>query len=280
MYFFILLIIFVQIDSNQPEDSPTEAKKMRLLNYVGLVDIYLINLDRRPDRLKSMKAQLDLLNLPFTRYPAIDGKKVKEAKIDKINHDFGLHPETIIKLNENKQWIMKKRNSIDFGAVGCWMSHLQVYFKIRDKARETGIDGPVLILEDDIIMEKVLPYELKRYLKMLPNDWDMFFISSCKGECIEHIDDNLCRGKNMWLTISYVINGSKTADKLITLSNTDYPVVSDVVWRNHLNSWIHAYILKNEQLTEQDRENFESDISTSGTYKFSKLTNPVNLLID
>ena len=103
MYFFILLIIFVQIDSNQPEDSPTEAKKMRLLNYVGLVDIYLINLDRRPDRLKSMKAQLDLLNLPFTRYPAIDGKKVKEAKIDKINHDFGLHPETIIKLNEDKQ---------------------------------------------------------------------------------------------------------------------------------------------------------------------------------
>ena len=50
------------------------------------------------------------------------------------------------------------------------MSHLQVYFKIRDKARETGIDGPVLILEDDIIMEKVLPYELKRYLKLLPND--------------------------------------------------------------------------------------------------------------
>jgi hypothetical protein len=58
------------------------------------------------------------------------------------------------------------------------MSHLQVYFRIRDKARETGVDGPVLILEDDIIMERTISYELKRYLKMLPNDWDVFFLGS------------------------------------------------------------------------------------------------------
>ena len=103
MFSLVVLTFITVLGLNQSIENPTETKKIRLLNYVGLVDIYLINLDRRPDRLKSMKAQLDLLNLPFTRYPAIDGKKVKEAKIDKINHDFGLHPETIIKLNENKQ---------------------------------------------------------------------------------------------------------------------------------------------------------------------------------
>ena len=103
MFSLVVLTFITVLGLNQSIENPTETKKIRLLNYVGLVDIYLINLDRRPDRLKSMKAQLDLLNLPFTRYPAIDGKKVKEAKIDKINHDFGLHPETIIKLNEDKQ---------------------------------------------------------------------------------------------------------------------------------------------------------------------------------
>ena len=103
MFSLVVLTFITVLGLNQSIENPTETKKIRLLNYVGLVDIYLINLDRRPERLKSMKAQLDLLNLPFTRYPAIDGKKVKEAKIDKINHDFGLHPETIIKLNENKQ---------------------------------------------------------------------------------------------------------------------------------------------------------------------------------
>ena len=103
MFSLVVLTFITVLGLNQSIENPTETKKIRLLNYVGLVDIYLINLDRRPNRLKSMKAQLDLLNLPFTRYPAIDGKKVKEAKIDKINHDFGLHPETIIKLNENKQ---------------------------------------------------------------------------------------------------------------------------------------------------------------------------------
>ena len=103
MFSLVVLTFITVLGLNQSIENPTETKKIRLLNYVGLVDIYLINLDRRPERLKSMKAQLDLLNLPFTRYPAIDGKKVKEAKIDKINHDFGLHPETIIKLNEDKQ---------------------------------------------------------------------------------------------------------------------------------------------------------------------------------
>jgi hypothetical protein len=54
------------------------------------------------------------------------------------------------------------------------MSHLQVYFRIRDKSRETGVDGPVLILEDDIIMEKFISYEIKRHLKVLPSHWDIF----------------------------------------------------------------------------------------------------------
>ena len=279
MFSLVVLTFITVLGLNQSIENPTETKKIRLLNYVGLVDIYLINLDRRPDRLKSMKAQLDLLNLPFTRYPAIDGKKVKEAKIDKINHDFGLHPETIIKLNEDKQWIIGKRGFTDFGAIGCWMSHLQVYFKIRDKARETGIDGPVLILEDDIIMEKVLPYELKRYLKLLPNDWDIFFIGSIDGYCIEQIDENLCRGKDMWLAISYVINGSKTAEKLITLSNADQPILADLIWRDYFDTIIHAYFLTNEQLSEQDRSNFGSDIISSPKYNYSLLKNPVTLLI-
>ena len=73
MVSLVVLIFFIVSGLNQSTESLIEAKKLRLLKYIGLTDIYLINLDRRPDRLKIMKAQLDLLNLPYIRYPAVDG---------------------------------------------------------------------------------------------------------------------------------------------------------------------------------------------------------------
>ena len=73
MLSLVVLIFFIVSGLNQSTESLIEAKKLRLLKYIGLTDIYLINLDRRPDRLKIMKAQLDLLNLPYIRYPAVDG---------------------------------------------------------------------------------------------------------------------------------------------------------------------------------------------------------------
>ena len=253
-----------------------------------MTDIYLINLDRRPDRLKHMKNQLDLLNLPFIRYPAVDGRKIKQANENQANHDFDLNPETKLNISEKVNTFFKDEALKDkfvevdivstWGEVGCWMSHLQVYFRIRDKARETGVDGPVLILEDDIIMERTISYELKRYLKMLPNDWDVFFLGSW-GSCIENVNENLCRGYDMWLTTSYVINGSKTAEKLISLSNNAYPSTADGFWRPHFTSSIYAYVLKNELLTYQDRDRLGTDIRIAPRYDV-ELKLPLALWID
>ena len=245
MVSLVVLIFFIVSGLNQSTESLIEAKKLRLLKYIGLTDIYLINLDRRPERLKYMKAQLDLLNLPFVRYPAVDGWKIKEANENQANHDFGLHPETKMNINKDSKTFLIKKFVRTYGEIGCWMSHLQVYFRIRDKARETGVDGPVLILEDDIIMERTISYEVKRYLKMLPNDWDVFFLGSW-GSCIENVNENLCRGYDMWLTTSYVINGSKTAEKLISLSNNDYPSTADG-FEGHILAllFMHLFLQKN-----------------------------------
>lgn len=55
------------------------------------IRIYLINLDRRPDRLARCEEQLRRLNLSFSRYPAIDGEILRNHVIDEIPI---LHPET------------------------------------------------------------------------------------------------------------------------------------------------------------------------------------------
>jgi len=47
-----------------------------------MVPIYLVNLDRRPDKLAYMAAQLDALGLPFERLAAIDGRNHPDGPPD------------------------------------------------------------------------------------------------------------------------------------------------------------------------------------------------------
>ena len=37
--------------------------------------------------------------------------------------------------------------------VGSWMSHLEIYMNIVKKAKESGDDFPILILEDNVDLE-------------------------------------------------------------------------------------------------------------------------------
>lgn len=39
-----------------------------------MLKIYIVNLKRRPDRMKRMKACMDILNLNYTRIEAFDGR--------------------------------------------------------------------------------------------------------------------------------------------------------------------------------------------------------------
>lgn len=53
------------------------------------MDIYLINLTRRPDRLASMQAQAARLGLAFTRLAAVDAKEADRDTIDRWFHAGG-----------------------------------------------------------------------------------------------------------------------------------------------------------------------------------------------
>jgi glycosyl transferase, family 25 len=47
------------------------------------MQVYVINLDRRPDRLAEISQRLDALGLTFTRVPAVDGLTLPD------NHSLG-----------------------------------------------------------------------------------------------------------------------------------------------------------------------------------------------
>ena len=114
--------------------------------------VYVINLDRSPDRLSDMARQLELLGMPYRRVTAIDGSNAtteQKALID-VERYIKLHGKTPLP-----------------GELGCYLSH---YLAIEtfEKAPEEF----ALILEDDAILSSCLT-QTERGLLADPQSWDM-----------------------------------------------------------------------------------------------------------
>ena len=142
------------------------------------------------------------------------------------------------------------------GVVGCWQSHLQVYFEIIESVKRNEPDDPVMVLEDDAVFARMK--EKNQYfqnaLKHLPPSWGMIFLgyglsSSVPPECVK----NESCGKSWFnrstgrllLTLSYIVRNATVAKILSDASNTVYPQISDVFWGKLFGRRaIDAYLIK------------------------------------
>lgn len=172
--------------------------------------VFVINLTRRPHKWVQQVEMLDRLGwLPLaTRVEAVDGRQLE------VSDEF-----IRCQLRVNPKWKLKR------GAIGCTMSHLNIWKSI------TEADGNVLVLEDDVdlterdkvssFMDKVHA-ELEKYqlefdvlfLRWEPNNYpvdiplrrikDSMFAESTLTECqdltvYDHPSD-------FWSTAAMVIN--------------------------------------------------------------------------
>jgi len=124
----------------------------------GIDCVYLINLKRRPDRLKRVDRILRKHGVDYTLVKAIDGNKL-----------FPMHSRQAIKI----QSVKNPRNAkLRPGEIGCFLSHYLVFKDAYNKGYKT-----IWVLEDDIeVCGKIsdIPPMLKALNKDLPK-WDMFF---------------------------------------------------------------------------------------------------------
>jgi len=95
------------------------------------MDILLINLDRSPDRLAFMAAQLDRLGLAFTRLPAVDGATIADEEFNRLSPTY-MRP-------------------LSRAELGCLFSHMSAWAFCAETNR------PALILEDDAFLSDRLP---------------------------------------------------------------------------------------------------------------------------
>ncbi len=99
----------------------------------GQVPIFIINLDRSPDRFERIAGRLSELGLDFERLPAVDGRTLTKDEIKKIN--------------PKRSWL-----NLSDSEVACYMSHLKAIRLVLDRELPRAI-----ILEDDVIFDKDFP---------------------------------------------------------------------------------------------------------------------------
>lgn len=92
--------------------------------------VFVINLDRSPDRWRAIAGNAAGLGIELTRIPAIDG-----ARLD-MNQPLPVEPETFARIHGKR---------VLPGEIGCYLSHLKALETIAN-----GTEPHAVIVEDDI----------------------------------------------------------------------------------------------------------------------------------
>ena len=114
------------------------------------VHCFVINLKHDTARRYVISEQLERLRLPFTIFPAVNGR---ELSADALQQSY------------NKELAVAESHDLTLGEIGCALSHIGVY---REMVRR-GVQH-ALVLEDDAKLSDVVPVILSRLVERYPSE--------------------------------------------------------------------------------------------------------------
>lgn len=201
---------------------------------------YIINLDRREDRMENIENACRKINLKYERFSACDGENLNKYKED-IDKYFD------------------KNHNLIPAQIGCALSHIKIWEKILENNYNN-----TLILEDDAIIPNNFWDQINLVINELPNYWEMLILG-CFPKCnskniIEKKYINKITGYGNDGSHAYLINKT-LIEKIIRVINL-YPINIPI------DTWLQKYIYINnnnifntkEQMIFQNRQQFKSDI--------------------
>jgi len=185
---------------------------------------YVINLNRRSDRLKIFTNLAINAQVEFERMEAVDGKLVDRKKF----------------------WTTKFGDRyLKRGELGVYLSHYQIYEETNEPI--------VMIFEDDARIPLVFYYELKKILEQLPKDWDMLLLGVSnlwrrKYQGVQKIiyDDGIFQKfeGDIYGLHAYMIN-KRGMDRML---DCKYPIDSPIDVKIN-NVGLNVYVLKEDLVT-------------------------------
>jgi GR25 family glycosyltransferase involved in LPS biosynthesis len=117
------------------------------------MDIFVISLKRSQDRRDEFDKNNSKYIEKYTFHDAIDGKTINSNELN--GHIF-----------------TKGSKNYSNGAIGCALSHLQLWEKC------ISLNKPIIVMEDDVIVSSKFKNHLNSLINnMLPQDWDIVQLS-------------------------------------------------------------------------------------------------------
>ena len=179
------------------------------------MQIFVINLDRSPDRLAFMRGQAERLDFEFERVAAVNGLDVPSWLSDEFAGPHALLP----------------------GEVGCYASHLVAAKQVV--ARDLS---EAVILEDDAELQPDFMALVSKAVRAAPAGWDIVHLSTVFKKSIVVVADlgegHLLVRYTQWPanTAAYVLS-NKGARKVLTPQRRFMPVDIErrYAWRRQLN---------------------------------------------
>uniref|UniRef100_T1PAU5 Glycosyl transferase n=1 Tax=Musca domestica TaxID=7370 RepID=T1PAU5_MUSDO len=212
---------------------PYERKEEK--DKLSLDHIYMINLERRPERREKMLKLFEALNLDVEYFPAVDGKRLTPEMIKELGIKFLPGYEDPY-----------HHRPMTLGEIGCFLSHYHIWQTIVEKQQKE-----VLILEDDIRFE---PYFKEKALGVMEQirkviDYDLVYFGRkrLKDEVEPWVDntENLVHAGYSYWTLGYVIS-LKGAEKLLKAKPLEKLLPVDeflpIMFNRHPNkTWAEAF---------------------------------------
>lgn len=171
MVLLILCVcVFVPMALYHPLDETTLDQPLSTKQF----DVYLINMDNAKDRLKAFSyvyKQSDLAAThSFIRHAATDGRTLDiRALLTEKAYDEITRAERLS--------YRSKHYELTRGAVGCWLSHAQVWYNFLNSDKSVA-----LIFEDDCVLVTDFMKQLEQV--RLPKHWDVcllgYFCNRCR----------------------------------------------------------------------------------------------------
>lgn len=163
-------------------------QKDQAAKHVKNIDcIYLINLDKRKDRLQRCMSQLTAFDIQPQRVPAVDGWALSQDVFNDIamkyqrsmKYDLPVHFSPVsgyprgFRLNDSCHGKACVYHTMMAGALGCYLSHLSVLFDAYYSSYRT-----IWVLEDDITVNDnphLLSELIEKLDRYVPDNWDILY---------------------------------------------------------------------------------------------------------
>lgn len=246
--------------SSYPKESYFDIKRGLQRQKTKSLDLVfnIFHVDGDTDVLKKR----GILTKRATEQLSLDFKKIETPTILIRNHDDvkNFFKNEDIKIDPKGY----KGNGWKFGELGVWASNYTAWKNFAKTDHEM-----LMLIEDDIVLNKHFNIKLQGYINELPTDWDFFtvYIPSFGNvkyktyrDSLDVGKENICRVYQSWSCLCYIVS-KRGAKKL--LEQVKKPVTSPIDHWLFYNEKLNGYAIKIEKGNICDIHKLNSTIQSA-----------------